>query len=32
MQSTRNKIEKITKETFYGEKPAENVEIFIDTI
>jgi len=32
MKSTRNKIEKITKDTFYGEKPSENAEIFIETI
>lgn len=32
MKTTRNKIEKITKDTFYGEKPSENAEIFIETI
>ena len=29
---SKSKIEKITKETFYGEKPADNAEIFIDSI
>ena len=29
---SKSKIEKITKDTFYGEKPADNAEIFIDSI
>jgi hypothetical protein len=29
---SKSKIEKITKDRFYGEKPADNAEIFIDSI
>ena len=29
---SKSKIEKITKDTFYGEKPADNAEIFIESI
>jgi hypothetical protein len=30
--SHRKEVEKITKETFYGDKPIDNAEIFINSI